>query len=47
MNWFELYYVAKNFIKSLLNPDPAKRPTAAKALTDHVRILLPIWTLQC
>jgi len=28
--------LAKNFIKSLLNPDPAQRPTAAKALKDPV-----------
>ena len=27
---------AKNFIKSLLNPDPVKRPTTAQALTDTV-----------
>ena len=46
MHWLEIYCVAKNFIKSLLNPDPAKRPTAAAALADHVRIVLPILALQ-
>lgn len=28
--------LAKNFIKSLLNPNPAQRPTATKALKDPV-----------
>ena len=35
-------YLAKNFIKSLLNPSPTKRPTAADALADHVRIPFPV-----
>ena len=39
-------YLAKNFIKLLLNPDPTKRPTAAGALADHVRILLPCPALR-
>lgn len=35
-------YLAKDFIQSLLNPSPTKRPTAAGALADHVRILFPV-----
>lgn len=30
-------FAAKTFIKSLLNPDPVKRPSAAEALNDPVR----------
>jgi hypothetical protein len=30
--------LAKNFIKSLLNPDPVARPTATQALQDSVSI---------
>jgi hypothetical protein len=32
--------VAKDFIKALLNPDQAKRPTAEEALKHHVRFFL-------
>ena len=37
-------HLAKNFIKSLLNPNPTQRPTAAAALADHVRIRFPSLT---
>lgn len=33
-----LRLLAKNFIKSLLNPDPQVRPTAAQALQHTVSI---------
>ncbi|KAI3601465.1 calcium calmodulin-dependent protein [Moniliophthora roreri] len=32
--WKNVSVEAKNFIKSLLNPDPAKRPTAAETFND-------------
>ena len=35
--------LAKNFIKSLLTPNPIYRPTAAAALIDHVRIRFSAW----
>jgi hypothetical protein len=40
----ERSFAAKNFIKTLLHPDPVKRSTAAQAYEDPVRpvlILLP------
>jgi len=33
--WKNISSEAKNFIKRLLQPDPAKRPTAAEASEDH------------
>ena len=41
--WIRL---AKQFIKSLLKPDPTKRPTAAAALANHVRNLVTYLSLE-
>ena len=39
-DWKNVSNKAKTFIRSLLNPDPAKRPTAAEAFDDPVRLFL-------
>ena len=35
--WSNVSDEAKDFVRTLLNPDPAKRPTAAEALQHKVR----------
>lgn len=35
--WCHVSDAAKDFVKTLLNPDPHKRPTAEEALNHHVR----------
>lgn len=35
--WSNVSDVAKDFVKTLLNPDPLRRPTAEEALKHHVR----------
>ncbi|OSX67884.1 hypothetical protein POSPLADRAFT_1072602 [Postia placenta MAD-698-R-SB12] len=38
---FHERYWSNGFVRTLLNPDPAKRPTAAQALKHHVRPISP------
>lgn len=40
--WKNVSQQAKDFIRGLLNTDPALRPTAEEAFNDPVRQLLPV-----
>jgi serine/threonine protein kinase len=44
--WKNVSGQAKEFIRSLLNPDPAKRPTAEEAFSDPVRLYVVLcWVM--